>query len=273
MPTERTTRLRPAQPVTIIALDDHVHLICGEDIRYTIRAEGLATPLADLLTKCDGCTPLDRLLDGFGDDGQARVRDIIDRLCGERLLIDGPVEAATPFGRHRLEVSGSGPLVERLRCPAADLPPVAVLCQDTLDYRAAMDFNRLCLTLRTSPWLWVSTGPASRGYVSPLFLPDAGPCLACLLRHFQRLSPVPYLYDALMHHSEQGGPFAPAGFPDGGLTILEQVVRWKVDRLGEDPTAASVFRLHVLELETMELSVHRVFRDPTCPECHDASPE
>ena len=273
MPVERTRRLRPAQPVTIIALEDHVHLICGEDVRYSIHAEGLAAPLADVLGKCDGRTPLHRLLQDLGDDSQVRVCDMIDRLCGERILIEGPVERATPAGRHWPSVEGLGALAKRLHSPVADLPAVAVLCQDTLDYRAAMEFNRRCVTLGTGPWLWVTTGPASRGYVSPVFLPNAGPCLACLLRHFQRLSPVPYLYDALTRHAERGGPFATAEFPEGGLTILEQVVRWKIDRLGEDPTAETVFRLHVLELETMELSVHRVFRDPTCPECHDVGPE
>ena len=40
-----------------------------------------------------------------------------------------------------------------------------------------------------APWLWVSTGAMSRGYVSPVFLPDAGPCLGCLLRHGRLLSP------------------------------------------------------------------------------------
>jgi bacteriocin biosynthesis cyclodehydratase domain-containing protein len=192
-------------------------------------------------------------------------------LCGERILVEGPVEAAKAVGRYRPSVEGSGPLADRLRSFAEDLPPVAVLCQDTLDYRAALDYNRRCLRLGTGPWLWVTTGPASRGYVSPVLLPDAGPCLACLLRQFQRLSPVPHLYDALILHSERGGPFAAAEFPQGGLVILEQVVRWKIERLGQDPPAETIYRLHVLELETMELSVHRVFRDPTCPECSYAA--
>jgi bacteriocin biosynthesis cyclodehydratase domain-containing protein len=191
-------------------------------------------------------------------------------LCGERILVDGPVEAAVAAGRYGFSAEGTGPLAARLRCAPCGPPLVTVLCQDTLDYRAALEFNRRCLGSGTGPWLWVTTGPASRGYVSPVFLPAAGPCLACLLGHFQRLSPVPHLYDALMLHAERGGPFATVEFPDGGLAILEQVVRWKIERLSQDPPTEIAFRLHVLELETMEMSAHRVFRDPTCTECHNA---
>lgn len=147
-------------------------------------------------------------------------------------------------------------------------PDCAILSQDSLDPHGALEFNRRCLRGR-GPWLWVTTGPADRGYVSPVFLPDAGPCLACLLGHFQRLSPAPHLYDALVRHAQQGGPFAAAAFPPEGLTILEQLVRWKLEQLNRSPTPAAVFQLHVLELETMEVSVHRVFLDPTCPECSD----
>jgi bacteriocin biosynthesis cyclodehydratase domain-containing protein len=270
MTIDRASRLRPALPMTIIAAGDQVHLVCGEDVRYSIHAGSLAAPLADLLCNCDGRNPLDSLLHGLSGDHIDRAQELIARLCSERILVDGPIEAASVAGAYRLSVEGSSPIAERLHCPASALPSVAVFCQDTLDYHAAMDFNRRCLSMGAGPWLWVTTGPVNRGFVSPVFLRDAGPCLACLLRQFQRLSPVPELYNALTLHGERGGTFEPAGFPDGGLAILEQIVRWKVERLAHDPPAHAVFRLHVLELETMELTAHRVFRDPTCPECHDA---
>src|SRR5208282_5523498 len=82
-------------------------------------------------------------------------------------------------------------------------PPLPVLCQDRLDYDEVLRFNRRCLETGT-PWLWASTGPMNRAYVSPLFLPDAGPCLNCLLLHFRRLSPVPDLYEALATHARMG---------------------------------------------------------------------
>jgi hypothetical protein len=155
--------------------------------------------------------------------------------------------------------------------------------------------------------MWATTGPASRGFVSPVFLPNAGPCLECLVRHFQRLSPVPLLHEALARHGELGGAFAAVPFPEEGVTILEQIVRWKLaqlrsshratdvsrsvsegvqnaastpplahaagdnsfDRLSDAPHP-TVFQLHVLELDSFEVSTHRIFIDPTCPECGNA---
>ena len=52
--------------------------------------------------------------------------------------------------------------------------------------------------------------------------------------------------------------------------MLEQLVRWKLDQLRQPLPVAAVFRLHVLELATMEVTAHRVLLDPTCPECAHA---
>src|SRR6185295_3238009 len=49
---------------------------------------------------------------------------------------------------------------------------VVVLCQDLLDYEAALQCNRRCRDAKMA-FLWVSYGPMNRAYVSPLFLPDA----------------------------------------------------------------------------------------------------
>jgi len=255
----------------VIAAEEMVHLVGGEDVRFSIRATGLAAGFAALLKQCDGITPVETLLLELPEFDRPRARELLDRLYGERILCDGPVElVAVPSAQYRLTLEGSGAMVQRLRSDTSGEHGIAILCQDTLDYRTALEFNRRCLESRCGPWLWVTTGPASRGYVSPVFLPDAGPCLACLIGHFRRLSPVPQLYEVLELHSEQGGEFSPARFPAEGLAVLESLVRWKVDRLGQPPVAPAVFRLHVLELESMEVSLHRVYRDPNCPECHDA---
>ncbi len=261
----------PALPLTVIAAEDMVHLVAGEDVRLSIRAAGLAAGFAALLKQCDGKTPVETLLLELPELDRPRARQLLDRLHGERILCDGPVElVAVPSARYRPTLEGSGALVRRLQTDSAGEHEITILCQDTLDYRTALEFNRRCLASRRGPWLWVTTGPASRGYVSPVFLPDAGPCLACLISAFQRLSPVPQLYEVLDRHSALGGEFSPARFPAEGLAVLESLVRWKVGRLGESPIAPAVFRLHVLELESMEVSLHRVYRDPNCPECHDA---
>jgi hypothetical protein len=86
-----------------------------------------------------------------------------------------------------------------------------------------------------APWLWVTCVPLSRGYVSPIFLPDAGPCLACLLGHFERLSPAPEIYADLEEHARQGRPLAPAPFPERGIRILAELAGWKVELLERRP--------------------------------------
>jgi hypothetical protein len=78
------------------------------------------------------------------------------------------------------------------------------------------------------------------------------------------------LYDVLVEHGKQGGPFDTATMPERVLAVVEQLVRWKVEAFHKDRPVIPVFRLHVLEVATMEVSVHRVFRDPTCPACSNA---
>ncbi len=310
MSATRPAHPRLALPFTVIADGELLHLIAGEDVRYSIRAGSHAPGLAVLLRRCDGRVPLDTLLLELADTNRAANRQLIERLYGERILIDGPVEELSVANNYRLAVEGRGELAQRLsgderdgsalnatRCvsgkalaaghspeivdpesPVASAiplkvnairPALSVLCQDTLDPNAVLEFNRRCLRAGAGPWMWATTGPASRGFVSPVFLQNAGPCLECLVRHFQRLSPVPQLYEALARHGQQDGAFAAVPFPAEGLTILEQIVRWKLAQLSGTPHPA-VFQLHVLELDSLEVSTHRVFLDPTCPECSHA---
>src|SRR5207244_479431 len=106
-------------------------------------------------------------------------------------------------------------------------PTLHVFCQDRIDYEAALQFNRRCRA-DSAPWLWASTGAMSRGYVSPVFLPDAGPCLECLFRQFRRLSPAPEIYEAMREHVRQDRPIIPVPFPDEGVAILREIVRSKL---------------------------------------------
>lgn len=269
MSAARTDHPRLALPFTVIADGELLHLIAGEDVRYSIRAGSLASGLAELLRRCDGRGSLDTLLLELTEADRSAARLFIERLYGERILIDGPVEQLSVANRYRLAVEGRGELAQHLTGDERDGPALSLLCQDTLDPNAVLEFNRRCLRAGAGPWMWATTGPASRGFVSPVFLPNAGPCLECLVRHFQRLSPVPQLYEALARHGQQDGAFAAVPFPAEGLTILEQIVRWKLGQLSGTPHPA-VFQLHVLELDSMEVSTHRVFLDPTCPECSHA---
>ena len=106
-----------------------------------------------------------------------------------------------------------------------------------------------------------SIGPLARAYVGPLVLPDAGPCLACLLGHFRLLSPLPEVYDVLLAHA---GPFSPAPFPDAGIAVCAALVAWKLAQVGAEPASPAVYALHVVDAASLEISSHRVFRDSEC---------
>jgi bacteriocin biosynthesis cyclodehydratase domain-containing protein len=264
-----------ALPYTVMAEPDIVRLVAGEDHRYTLKAAGLESWLPGLLAGCDGRRTCEELLAGLDDATRQLGRDLIERLYGERVLVSGPVELAHHPAEFDLFVEGGGPLAERLATQAqtarpadSGARPLPVFCQDRLDYAEALAFNTRCRREGTT-WLWATTGPMSRGYVSPPFVPAAGPCLACLIGHFRRLSPAPELYDALIDHAGCGRLIVPAPFPATGLEILAQIVLWKLDELRQVEPHGALFRLHVLELETMEISSHRVLADPACPACGD----
>jgi bacteriocin biosynthesis cyclodehydratase domain-containing protein len=264
-----------ALPFSIIPQPDTVRLVAGEDFRYTFTAPELDRWLPAFLQQVDGSRSVQQLLKDVVPDRRADALRILERLYGERAVVDGSAERAHVAMRCRLAIEGTGPLCDHLHVPgepATDGRQVLViLAQDRLDYAAALACNRRCRQ-EARPWLWVSTGAMQRGYVSPLFLPDAGPCFGCLLRSFQRLSPAPELYDALIAHGRNQGSFAPVPFGPAGLTILEQLVRWKAEQLAQPVAPAALYRLHVLECATMEVSTHRVFADPECPDCKGGRP-
>ena len=62
------------------------------------------------------------------------------------------------------------------------------------------------------------------------FLPDAGPCLACLLTHFEKLSPAPELYADLRDHALRQLPTWIALQPRGVRPWL--IVRAEMDAGG-----------------------------------------
>jgi bacteriocin biosynthesis cyclodehydratase domain-containing protein len=265
--------LKPALPFTVLTGTDTVRLVAGEDCRYTLTAPGLECWLPELLIGLDGRHSVAELLDTLDPDRRAAADQLLERLYGERVLVD-----AAPRERHvprqcALVVEGEGPLADGLRARARSGPTgpdrLLVLCQDRLDYAALLDFNGRCRAGRDLG-LWVSTGALQRGYVSPVLVPDAVPCLACLIGHFRRLSPAPELYDHLAEHARQGRPIAPAPFPVEGVVILQQLVLWKWSLLEQAEPPAALYRLHVLEVASLEVAGRRVFADPECPVCGEA---
>jgi bacteriocin biosynthesis cyclodehydratase domain-containing protein len=256
---------------TILTGPDRVRLVAGEDLRYTLTTPGLDTWLPGWLPALDGRRTLDELLALLPEDHREEARQVVVRLYGERVVTEAPAPAAHRPRPFRPQVEGKGQLADALRQAAGEgsdgvAEAVAVLAQDSLDFDEALRFNDRCLA-GGGPWLWVTCGPQARGYVSPAFLADAGPCLACLLSHFQRLSPAPEIYADLLEHARRGLPITPSPFPAGGVEVLRDLLLWKVALLAETEPPAALFRLHVLEAATLEVSAHRVFIDPECAAC------
>jgi bacteriocin biosynthesis cyclodehydratase domain-containing protein len=260
-------RPRLAFPFTVLTAQDTVRLVAGEDFRYTLSGAGIDEWLPGVLEGLDGRRTLDDLVRGLPADRVAAARGLVERLHAERVVVEGPAAPAHEAMRYDIRAEGSGRLLESLREGGDGArPAVAVLCQDRLDLDEALRFNRRSLA-GDVPWLWATYGPMSRGYVSPPFLPGAGPCLGCLIRHFRRLSPAPEIHDGLIDHASRGRPFEPAPFPAAGVEILCQLVLWKVSLLGEAEPPAALYRLHVLDVHELEVASHRVFADPECPDC------
>jgi bacteriocin biosynthesis cyclodehydratase domain-containing protein len=267
MTAARILHPRLALPFTLVPDGDTLHLVAGEDVRYSLRCEEWTNDCAHLLRRCDGRSELPSLLGELPETAHAPVLQLVERLYGERILVDGPVESIHRAQEYQPTVVGSGQLAQQLNGRSGTDRPLYVLCQDSLDYHAALQFNRQRLSAGDGPWLWVSSGPMNRVLVSPVFLPHAGPCLACLWRHFRRLSPTPHLYDGLMRHGAVGGEFAPSELSREALVLVEQIVRWKVENLRLHIAPPACYQLHVLELDTLEISLHRVLVDPTCSDC------
>ena len=263
------------------ASDDAVWLIAGEDMRYTLRGKGTAQWLPGLLERCDGSRTVAEILSDVPGDSRDQAGQLIEQLYGERVLIESGALAAhtrTPgqgpsdlAGDIAIEVTGSGELADRVRAVMArdasdSAMHVRILVQDRLDYAAALDCNEHCLE-QAVPWMWLTTGPMARAYASPLFLPDAGPCLACLLYAFERLSPVPAIYQVLVSHVRSGGEVAAVPFPGPGQVILAELARWKICLIGQEPAPAPLYDLHVIDAESLEIARHIVLADPECPVC------
>ncbi|HZZ80938.1 MAG TPA: TOMM precursor leader peptide-binding protein [Gemmataceae bacterium] len=261
-------RPRFAYPFTVLTAPDTVRLVAGEDHRYTLTAPGLDRWLPAIFERLSGKESVRELLASIAVDRRDALLQVVNQLYGERVLIDGSAADAHVARKYRIAVDGSGDLCRLLASPAGELceARILVLCQDRLDYEETLSRQRACRADGTA-FLWASTGPLQRAYVSPLFLPDAGPCLGCLFGSFQRLSPAPEIYDALRDHARQGKAIEPVEFPQEGLLILQGLIGWKLREAERDTASPGLYRLHVLDRERFEVTTHRVFVDPHCAIC------
>jgi bacteriocin biosynthesis cyclodehydratase domain-containing protein len=255
-------RPRLAPGFTVVRDAAAIWLVGGEDVRFRV---GLAEPawLAELLDRCDGRSTTDELVvtapPAHRDDAAA----VLARLLGERVLVEGTPAQAHAAQPATYRVTGTGALADRLRASARADATIEVFVQDALDHAALVAHNAAALAARRR-WMWVTTGPGGRAYVGPLFVPDAGPCAACLVLHFRRLSPVPDLYDALLAHT---GPMTPSVIPDGALDTTLALARWKLALVAEPLAPAALYALHVVEVDRLVVTSHAPLADPECTAC------
>src|SRR5947209_6388355 len=87
-------RPRWAYPFTVLTQPDTVRLVAGEDYRYTLTGPGLDAWLPNVLGRFTGQVPLEQLLLSLPEDRRAALRPLVERLYGERALVDGPAADA-----------------------------------------------------------------------------------------------------------------------------------------------------------------------------------
>ncbi len=266
MPRAKSDDRRPrlAMPFSVLIDGDAVWLVAGEDVRYSLGGQGLAGWLPGLLEKCDGTRSIDSLVAGLSAEQRSEGREVFELLYGERLVGNGTSQAAHRPARTTWQTTGQGEVFELLGAGEPGPSAVTVLAQDSLDYQSALAFNREKLA-GGEPWMWISTGPSARAYLGPLFLPDAGPCLECLVQHFQMLSPEPRLYTLL---ATQGDSLKPSSFPPLGAALVSSLARWKLDLVDQDPSPSALFDLHVISASSLEVTAHAVLCNPECPACN-----
>jgi len=262
--------LRLALPFAVLSDAGAVHLVAGEDFRYTLRGPDLVAWLPSFLRALDGSRTIDSLIEALPGAERRRASELVRQLLGERVLVEAlPVQAPERVLGRAL-VHGDGSLASALRCvlgaagdDEVDVAGVHVLCEETLDERRALAFNRERLR-DGKPWLWVSSGALSRAYVGPVFLPWRGPCYACLVAAFERLSPAPELRQAVRAHDS---PLPRAELSGAALELVSQITRWKLDACAAATEGvAAAYSLHVLELGSLELTLHAVPVDCDCGE-------
>lgn len=262
--------LVPVVPLTVVPESGCVRVLAGEDLRFTVRGEGLDAWLPQVLAALEPGVSASAASAHAPAPQRDDALEILARLTQERLLIER--EQVRPAAAPRVEVRGEGPLASRLRSetPAVTSssgPPLVVIAQSTMDYRWAQQVDREAAA--QGHWrMWVSDGAAARGWVGPVMRPEGGPCLDCLLTAFERLSPEPELWQALQSHP---GPFATSTVPDAARDILCRTAALKLAGVTEPEAPAAVYRLHVLELATFEVTSHEVPVDPDCPREHAAT--
>src|SRR5262249_25666662 len=107
---------------------------------------------------------------------------------------------------------------------------------------------------RPGPRLALAVGVhrgAEPGVRQPALPAPARPCRS-LWGPCERWAPAPELPRELRDHARAGRPIEPVPFPPEAVTVLAALLRWKVSPAAQREPPAALYRLHVLEVETLE---------------------
>lgn len=259
-------------PYTVLTQKNRVRLVAGEDFRYTFEGISLEDWLPNLLQRLDGSRSLEELLQSLPETQRSPALKLMQQLYGERVLVDAPVTQSHTPQTLSFEVLGQGTLIPLLNTSTSvfteksSSEKLIFFCQDNLDYQTALELNRQW-SKKKIRWFWISYGAMTRAYLSPLFLPEAGPCLECLIRQFKQISPFPEIYEELMQQPPVSIRSVESHVSENALHLLKSLALWKASLLKETEASAFLYRLHVIEFTSMEISTHLVRQDPECPVC------
>lgn len=263
----RTRHARFLFPFTILSQPNRVHLVAGEDFRYSFEGKGIETWCPDFLAQIDGSSSLEDLLQKVPQPFQKSAESLFARLYQERILMDALALHAHIPQQFSLQLEGAKSFLNLFSDSSHSQEgekTLKLLCQDSLDYQQCLDFNETCLQEDVF-YLWLSTGAMNRAYLSPLFHPKVGPCLHCMLRQFQARSPFPEVYDLLKQHPSEKIRSTP--FSEQGLQLLKSLTLLKKEWTQESDPPPTLYRLHVLEVSSLEVNTYRIRKDPECPSC------
>lgn len=267
MVLEPTSRIVAAAPVTVVPAGRKIHLIAGEDLRFSLSGEGIDRWLPQTMRELEEALTVDELLERVPPEFRANATSVLTRLCDEGLLRIQPELPPKALDR-AVSVRGDADFLPELPVDwrkASD--GLTVFCQDTLGRETAL---RAALECRAAgrPFLWVSSGAHARAFVSPVFSTLGRPCLACLFAVSDSLGPVPELHSALREHDARGGALAKAAMSPAQRAFLSSLVVWKVSTWQDGNILASS-KLHVVEWVDGSVESYSVRREPACAGCGD----
>src|SRR5689334_4117522 len=107
--------LRFSLPFTVVPAGDVVHLVAGEDLRFTLSGPAFGAWGAAFLRRWDGRSSVGALLKSLPSEHRPSAQQLITQLLGERVLVEATPTEAPEQVSGTVQVHGASPLAERVR--------------------------------------------------------------------------------------------------------------------------------------------------------------